>query len=135
MAVIPFKINLHVNFTGLMELKLFAIICKFVISLLRQYINTSKQCKLTLLISCYSFDIFVPRLFEEKRRDIVFGFPSFRPSFRPSFHLSDLPSFHPPKVLCTLCAQLLLQFYADSFETLQRFLSWSENMHVVWILS
>ena len=63
--------------------------------------------------------IIVRRLFEEKRRDIVFGFPSFRP----------------PKVLCTLCTQLLLQFYADSFETLQMFLSWSEIMHVVWILS
>ena len=67
----------------------------------------------------------VPRLFEEKRRDIVFGFPSFRPSFRPP----------PPKALCTLCVQLLLQFYADSFETLQLFLSWSEDMHVVLILS
>ena len=53
--------------------------------------------------------VIVPRLFEEKRRDIVFGFPSV------------LPSFHPPKVLCTLCAQLLLQFYADSFENLQMF--------------
>ena len=28
-------------------------------------------------------EIIVPRLFEEKQRDIVFGFPSFRPSFRP----------------------------------------------------
>ena len=65
----------------------------------------------------------VPRLLEEKRRDIVFGFPSVRPVF---------PSL---KVLCTLCAQLLLQFYADSFETLQMLLSWSEDMHVVWILS
>ena len=70
---------------------------------------------------------FVPRLFEEKPRDIVFGFPSFLPSFR--------LSFRPPKVLCTLCVQLLLQFYADSFETSQMFLSWSEDMHVVWILS
>ena len=73
----------------------------------------------------------VPRLFEEKRRDIVFGFPSFRPSVRPSV----LPSFRPPNIVGTLCAQLLLQFYADSFETLQMFLSWSEDMHVVWILS
>ena len=56
---------------------------------------------------------------------------SVRPSVRPSV----LTSFRPPKVLCTLCAQLLLQFYADSFETLQMFLSWSEDMHVVWILS
>ena len=29
------------------------------------------------------------------------------------------PSFRPLKVLCTLCAELLLQFYTDSFETLQ----------------
>ena len=57
--------------------------------------------------------IIVPRLFEEKRRDIVFGIPSFRPSV--------LPSFRPPNIVGTLCAQLLLQFYADSFETLQMF--------------
>ena len=74
-----------------------------------------------------SADFIVPRLFEEKRRDIVFGIPSFRPSV--------LPSFRPPNIVGTLCAQLLLQFYADSFETLQMFLSWSEDMHVVWILS
>ena len=37
------------------------------------------------------FYIFVPRLFEEKRRDIVFGIPSFRPSVLPSV----LPSFRP----------------------------------------
>ena len=61
--------------------------------------------------------------------------PSVRPSVRPSFRPSVFPSFRPPKVLCTLCAQLLLQFYADSFETLQMFWSWSEDMHVVWILS
>ena len=36
----------------------------------------------------------VPRLFEEKRRDMVFGFPSFRPSV--------LPSFRPPIGVCTL---------------------------------
>ena len=35
----------------------------------------------------------------------------------------------------TLCAQLLLQFYVDPFETLPVFLSWSEDVHVVWILS
>ena len=57
--------------------------------------------------------IFVPRLFEEKRRDIVFGIPSVLPSV--------LPSFRPPNIVGTLCAQLLLQFYADSFETLQMF--------------
>ena len=63
----------------------------------------------------------VPRLFEEKRRDIVFGIPSFRPSVLPSVRPSVLPSFRPPNIVGTLCAQLLLQFYADSFETLQMF--------------
>ena len=67
----------------------------------------------------------VPRLFEEKRRDIVFGFPSVRPSFR--------PSFRPPIGVCTLCAQLLLQFYSDCFETLQMSSSCFEDVHVVWI--
>ena len=42
-------------------------------------------------------------------------------------------SFWLPNVVGTLCVQLLLQFYADSFETLQMLLSWSEDMHVVWI--
>ena len=60
---------------------------------------------------------------------------SVLPSVLPSVHLSFRPSFRPPNVVGTLCAQLLLQFYADSFETLQMFLSWSEDMHVVWILS
>ena len=30
--------------------------------------------------------------------------------------------------------QLLLQFYSDSFETLQELRSWSENGHITWIL-
>ena len=60
---------------------------------------------------------------------------SFRHSVLPSFRPSVFPSFRPPNIVGTLCAQLLLQFYADSFETLQMFLSWSEDMHVVWILS
>ena len=34
-----------------------------------------------------------------------------------------------------LWAKLLLQFYADSFETSLVFWSWSEDMHVVWIKS
>ena len=34
-----------------------------------------------------------------------------------------------------LCTQLLLQFYVNRFQTLQVFLSWSEDMHVVWIYS
>ena len=33
----------------------------------------------------------------------------------------------------TLCAQLLLQFYSDSFETLHISGSCFEDMHVVWI--
>ena len=34
-----------------------------------------------------------------------------------------------------MCAQLRLQFYADSVETSQVFWSWTEDVHVVWILS
>ena len=62
-------------------------------------------------------NLIVPRLFEEKRRDIVFGIPSFRPSVLPSVLPSVFPSFRPPNVVGTLCAQLLLQFCADCFET------------------
>ena len=40
---------------------------------------------------------------------------------------------HPSVVVGILCEQLLLQFYANLFETSLMFLSWSENMHVVWI--
>ena len=35
----------------------------------------------------------------------------------------------------TLCAQLLLQFHANSFKTLHVLWAWSEDMHVVWIYS
>ena len=49
--------------------------------------------------------IFVPRLFEEKRGDLVCRFPSICPLV-------------PLQVVGTLCMQLLLQFYSDSFETL-----------------
>ena len=38
-----------------------------------------------------------------------------------------------PEVLCHLCAQLL-QFYSDSFETLQMSSLCFEDVHVVWIL-
>ena len=86
-----------------------------------------------MFISIYTciihIDFFVPRHFEEKPRDIVFGFLSFRPSFRPTVR----PSFRPPIGVCTLCAQLLLQFYSDSFETLQMSSSCFEDVHVVWI--
>ena len=33
------------------------------------------------------------------------------------------------------CAQLLLHFYADSFETLQMIWSWFEDVHIFWILA
>ena len=33
------------------------------------------------------------------------------------------------KIVGTLCAQLLLQFYIDSFETSQVFCTWPEDMH------
>ena len=38
-------------------------------------------------------------------------------------------------IVGTLCAHILLQFYIDSFETSQVFWTWSEDMHLVWILS
>ena len=38
-------------------------------------------------------------------------------------------------IVGTLCAQLLLQFYTDSVENSRLFLTWSENVHVVWIKS
>ena len=61
------------------------------------------------MFTCYSF--FVPNLFEEKRGSIlVFSIPFFHPSA-------------PLQVVGILCMQLLLQFYADFFETLQVFRS------------
>ena len=39
------------------------------------------------------------------------------------------------KVNGTLCAQLFLQFHANSFKTLYVLWAWSEDMHVVWIYS
>ena len=56
-----------------------------------------------------SNEFFVPNLFEEKQRDIVFSFPSFRMYILPS---PILVHVH----VCTLCAQLL-QSYSDTFET------------------
>ena len=32
-----------------------------------------------------------------------------------------------------MCMHLLLQFYADSFDTLQVFRSWAEDVHILWI--
>ena len=48
--------------------------------------------------------------------------------------LSVRPSF-PLQVVGTLCMQLLLQFYSDSFETLQVIRSWSEDVNIVWMQS
>ena len=93
-------------------------ICKFISFDVREQDKTHFNSSFIVLDVC---GFFVPRLFEEKRRDIVFGIPSFRPSVLPSFRPSVLPSFRPPNIVGTLCAQLLLQFYADSFETLQMF--------------
>ena len=54
---------------------------------------------------------FCPSLFEEKRGDIEFG-------------VAAVPlQVTPP------------QFYADSFEPLQVFRSWSEDVHIAWIES
>ena len=35
------------------------------------------------------------------------------------------------QVVGIMCMQLLLQYYADSFETLQVLRSWSEDVHIV----
>ena len=56
---------------------------------------------------------------------------SFWLSVLPSVLPSVLRSFRPPIGVCTLCAQLLLQFYSDSFETLQMSSSCFEDVHVV----
>ena len=85
-------------------------------------------------ISSYSFILILLKLHMFEKGE-GHSFLAFRPSVRPSFRPSVRQSFRPPNIVGTLCAQLLLQFYADSFETLQMFLSWSEDMHVVRILS
>ena len=36
------------------------------------------------------------------------------------------------KILGILCMHLLLQFNVDTFETLQVFRSWSEDVHIIW---
>ena len=53
--------------------------------------------------------------------------------FFPQFELSHFSSILTMKV-GTLCAQLLLQFQANSFKTLHVLWAWSEDMHVVWII-
>ena len=78
------------------------------------------------------FHFFLSPAFSKKSRGT--WFLAFRHSVRPSFR-PVLPSFRPPIGVCTLCAQLLLQFYSDSFETSQMFRPCFEDVHVVWILS
>ena len=51
------------------------------------------------------------------------------------FHKMNLVVIFPAvmHILGIFCMQLLLQFYADSFETLQVYRQWSEDVHIVWI--
>ena len=53
-----------------------------------------------------------------------------------NLNLAFFGHFHNESELAvgTLCAQLLLQFHANSFKTLHVLWAWSEDMHVVWIL-
>ena len=52
------------------------------------------------------------------------------------FHIVNLVIFHPQYIDngYFLCAQLLLQFCTNRFETLHMFSLWYEDMHGVWIL-
>ena len=60
------------------------------------------------------------RLFLENFVDCVYCPPPFRRKAEGhGFWLSIRLSFRPPIGVCTLCKQLLLQFYSNSFETLQ----------------
>ena len=70
----------------------------------RLIMEKSENC--LFLLSCLRF---LSPAFSKKSEGT--WFLAFRPSVR--------PSFRPPIGVCTLCAQLLLQFYSDSFETLQ----------------
>ena len=67
---------------------------------------------------------FVPCLFEEKRGDMVFSFSWFVvPSSSPSDSM----------YLVSITFPAVLSFFAILFETVQIFLSWSEDVHVIWI--
>ena len=61
-----------------------------------------------------------------KQGDLGVQVSVVRSSVRPFVHPSTF-------TLGVLWAQLLLQFYTDSFETLHVFSSWYEDVHVVWI--
>ena len=69
---------------------------------------------------------FLPPAFSKKSQET--GYLAFRGYMVPWFCGSVAPL-----IVGTLFAQLLLQFYTDCFETLQVFLSWSEDVHVVWM--
>ena len=56
-------------------------------------------------------------------------------SFFSQFELSHFFGNFSGWIEGTLCAQLLLQFNTDTFETLQTLLSCFEDMHVVMIYS
>ena len=64
--------------------------------------------------------------------DLFLLSPTFSKKSQGTLYLA----FHPSvlfQVVDTLCLQLFLQFYFDSFETLQVFMSWSEDVHIVWM--
>ena len=92
-----------------------------------------RTCK--VLVFSKGGSCFCPPPFRRKAEGHSFWLsvlPSVHPSVRPSVRSSFRPSFRPPIGVCTLCAQLL-QFYSDSFETLQMSSSCFEDVHVVWI--
>ena len=102
------------------------IVCLYLVHKLKFTTEFDYQCTIHIVNKVKSF--YCPPPFRRKAEG-----HSFRHSVLPSVLPSVFPSFRPPNVVGTLCAQLLLQFCADSFETSQMFLSWSEDMHVVWI--
>ena len=53
-------------------------------------------------------------------------------NFRSSVHPSEIPFVRRHNEKGSLWTQLLLQFLTDLFESLQVFLSWSEDVHLVW---
>ena len=75
--------------------------------------------------SAFIFYFFICCLFQEKLGDKVFGILSFPNSV--------VQNSVPLQIEGTLCMHLLLQFNSDSFETLQVFRLWSEDVHIVWI--
>ena len=48
---------------------------------------------------------------------------------------SEIPSVRRHNEMCSLWTQLLLHFLTDLFKTLQVFLLWSEDVHMVLKLS